>query len=121
MSAAIHVWSSGYNGNTCFLSSDEQLDAAYQEVADVKTVGRGVGLWGDMVVTLKNSDKIELRSLPQFAPLISLLTSLVAESIPITQVYLLECAYIVIMICILKSWTYSIRFQRKPYVHSPES
>jgi hypothetical protein len=48
---------------------NEQLDAAYQEVADVKTVGRGVGLWGDMVVTLKNSDKIELRSLPQFLEL----------------------------------------------------
>ena len=34
---------------------------------DVKTVGRGIGLWGDMVVTLKNSDKIELRSLPKYA------------------------------------------------------
>ncbi len=45
--------------------ADEQLDAAYQEVKDVKTVGRGVGLWGDMVVTLRNGDKIELRSLPK--------------------------------------------------------
>lgn len=43
----------------------EQLDAAYQEVDDVKTVGRGLGFWGDMVVTLKNGDKIELRSLPK--------------------------------------------------------
>lgn len=47
----------------------EQLDAPYQEVADVKTVGRGIGIWGDMVVTLKNSDKIELRSLPKFLEL----------------------------------------------------
>ena len=28
----------------------------------MKTVGRGIGLWGDMVVTLRNNDKIELRS-----------------------------------------------------------
>ena len=43
----------------------EQLDAPYQEVADVVSVGRGLGLWGDMVVTLKNGDKIEMRSLPK--------------------------------------------------------
>ena len=44
----------------------EQLDAAYQEVDDVVSVGRGLGLWGDMVVTLKNGDKIEMRSLPKY-------------------------------------------------------
>ncbi|DBB18135.1 TPA: hypothetical protein ACH3X3_003111 [Trebouxia sp. C0006] len=47
----------------------EQLDAAYQEVDDVVSVGRGLGLWGDMVVTLKNGDKIEMRSLPKFMEL----------------------------------------------------
>lgn len=46
-------------------AADEQLDAAYQEVKDVVIVPRGLGFWGDMVVTLKNDDKIELRSLPQ--------------------------------------------------------
>lgn len=44
----------------------EQLDAAYQEVDDVQSVGRALGLWGDMVVTLKNGDKIEMRSLPKY-------------------------------------------------------
>ena len=48
--------------------AEEQLDAAYQEVRDVKTAPRGLGFWGDMVVTLRNGDKIELRSLPQCAP-----------------------------------------------------
>eukprot|EP00887_Chlorella_sp_A99_P004046 scaffold11.g4046.t1 len=47
----------------------EQLDAAYQEVKDVVSVGRGVGLWGDMVVTLRNGDKIEMRAVPQFKEL----------------------------------------------------
>ena len=45
--------------------AEEQLDAPYQDIKDVKTVGRGLGFWGDMVITLRNGDKIELRSLPQ--------------------------------------------------------
>ena len=36
---------------------------AYQEVAKVVSIPRGVGLWGDMVVTLRNGDKVELRAL----------------------------------------------------------
>jgi hypothetical protein len=35
------------------------------QVKDVVTIGRGVGLWGDMVVTLKDGSKIEMRALPQ--------------------------------------------------------
>lgn len=41
----------------------EQLDVAYEEVSDVVAIGRGVGAWGDMVITLKNGDKVEIRSL----------------------------------------------------------
>eukprot|EP00891_Asterochloris_glomerata_P007189 jgi/Astpho2/7189/gw1.00113.191.1_t len=48
---------------------NEQLDAAYQEVKDVRTVGRALGLYGDVVVELRNGDKIELRSLPKFMEL----------------------------------------------------
>lgn len=44
----------------------EQLDADYRDVVDVKTVGRGVGLWGDMLITLKSGDKVELRAVPRF-------------------------------------------------------
>ncbi|KAK9868246.1 hypothetical protein WJX84_008617 [Apatococcus fuscideae] len=47
----------------------EQLDVPYQEVKDVVFIGRGIGAWGDMVITLKNSDKIEMRSLPRFKEL----------------------------------------------------
>jgi hypothetical protein len=45
---------------------NEQLDAAYQEVKDVVTIGRGIGLWGDMLVTLNDGSKIEMRALPRF-------------------------------------------------------
>jgi len=47
----------------------EQTDVAYQEVKEVVTVGRGVGLWGDMVVTLRDNSKVELRSLDKFVEL----------------------------------------------------
>ncbi|KAI7839842.1 hypothetical protein COHA_006427 [Chlorella ohadii] len=45
---------------------NEQLDAAYEEVKAVTSIGRGVGAWGDMVVTLNDGSKIEMRSLPRF-------------------------------------------------------
>lgn len=57
---------------TCITTApwkNEQLDAAYQEVKDVVTIGRGIGLWGDMLVTLKDGSKIEMRALPRFMEL----------------------------------------------------
>jgi hypothetical protein len=41
-------------------------DIIYSEISKVVTVPRGLGLWGDMVVTLKDGSKLELRSLPNF-------------------------------------------------------
>lgn len=40
-----------------------QTDVAYSQVRDVVAIGRGIGAWGDMVITLKNGDKLEIRSL----------------------------------------------------------
>ena len=35
------------------------------------SIGRGVGAWGDMVITLNDGSKIEMRSLPKcVAPLL---------------------------------------------------
>ena len=50
-----------------FLTTDEQLDAAYSDVKSVISIGRGIGYWGDMVVELRNGDKIEMRALPRCA------------------------------------------------------
>jgi hypothetical protein len=46
-------------------TADEQLDAAYSDVKSVISIGRGIGYWGDMVVELRNGDKIEMRALPR--------------------------------------------------------
>ena len=39
----------------------ERTDVPLDEIVDVIAIGRGIGLWGDMVITLRNDEKIELR------------------------------------------------------------
>jgi uncharacterized membrane protein YqaE (UPF0057 family) len=46
-----------------------RTDVIYSEITAVKTVSRGLGLWGDMVVTLKDGSRLEMRSLPHFRDL----------------------------------------------------
>jgi len=57
----------------------EQLDASYVQVSDVTAIGRGLGLWGDMVITLKDNTKVELRSVPGFREVESYINDRVAE------------------------------------------
>jgi Bacterial PH domain len=44
----------------------DRNDVIYSEVVKVVTVPRGFGLWGDMVLTLRNGTRIEMRSVPKF-------------------------------------------------------
>lgn len=44
----------------------DRTDIVYSEVAKIVTVPRGIGLWGDMVITLKDGSRLELRSMPKF-------------------------------------------------------
>lgn len=44
----------------------DRSDIIYSEIVKVVTVPRGLGLWGDMVVTLRDGSRLELRSLPRF-------------------------------------------------------
>ena len=44
----------------------DRSDIIYSEVRKVVTVPRGFGAWGDMVVTLKDGSRLELRSMPRF-------------------------------------------------------
>ncbi|MGF1537834.1 MAG: PH domain-containing protein [Elainellaceae cyanobacterium] len=44
----------------------DRSDIIYSEVASVVTVPRGLGTWGDMVVTLKDGSRLELRAVPKF-------------------------------------------------------
>jgi hypothetical protein len=44
----------------------ERSDIVYSEITKVVTVPRGLGIWGDMVVTLKDGSRLELRAIPKF-------------------------------------------------------
>ena len=47
----------------------ERTDVPMEQIKDVISIGRGIGAWGDMVITLRNDEKVELRSLPNFKEL----------------------------------------------------
>lgn len=44
------------------LLTDICLHAVFWQVRDVTTVGRALGLWGDLIVTLRDGSKVEMRS-----------------------------------------------------------
>jgi hypothetical protein len=47
----------------------DRTDIIYSAISKIVTVPRGLGLWGDMVVTLKDGSRLELRSMPRFREL----------------------------------------------------
>lgn len=47
----------------------DRSDIVYSEIAKIVTVPRGLGLWGDMVITLKDGSRLELRAVPRFRDL----------------------------------------------------
>ncbi|MGB3402358.1 MAG: PH domain-containing protein [Microcoleaceae cyanobacterium] len=44
----------------------DRTDVIYSEIVKVAKVPRGLGFWGDLVVTVRNGSRIELRALPRF-------------------------------------------------------
>jgi hypothetical protein len=44
----------------------DRTDVVYSEIVKVVRVPRGLGLWGDMVVTLKDGSRLELRAVPKY-------------------------------------------------------
>lgn len=44
----------------------DRSDVIYSELTNIVKVPRGLGLWGDMVVTLKDGSRLELKAVPQY-------------------------------------------------------
>jgi len=44
----------------------DRTDIIYAEIVKVVKVPRGIGLWGDMVLTLRDGSRLELRAVPKF-------------------------------------------------------
>lgn len=44
----------------------DRTQVVYSQVREVRSVPRGFGAWGDMVLVLNDGSKLEMRSLPRF-------------------------------------------------------
>ncbi|OLP19655.1 ribonuclease P [Leptolyngbya sp. 'hensonii'] len=55
--------------------SRNRTDVIYSEIAKVVTVPRGFGTWGDMVVTLKDGSRLEIRAIPRFRDIYNYINS----------------------------------------------
>lgn len=60
----------------------DRTDIIYSEIVKVVTVPRGIGLWGDMVVTLRDGSRLELRAVPKFREIYDYINEKVAAKNP---------------------------------------
>ncbi len=44
----------------------DRTDIVYSEAVKIAKIPRGLGFWGDIVVTLKDRSRLEMRSVPRF-------------------------------------------------------
>ncbi len=56
----------------------QQTDAIYTEVSSIVSVPRGFGAWGDIVLTLKDGSRLEMRAVPDFRSMVTYLEERVA-------------------------------------------
>ncbi|KAL3824151.1 hypothetical protein ACJIZ3_020180 [Penstemon smallii] len=48
------------------LTGEDRSDFSYSVIKDVQVVPRFIGEWGDVIITLKDGTKVDLRSVPKF-------------------------------------------------------
>jgi nitrogen fixation protein len=60
----------------------DRSDVIYSEIVKVVKVPRGIGLWGDMAITLKNGTLLEMRAIPNFRETYDYITEKVAAKNP---------------------------------------
>lgn len=51
------------------LTGQDRSDFSYKVIKDVQVVPRFIGEWGDVIITLRDGTKIDLRSVPRFREL----------------------------------------------------
>jgi hypothetical protein len=44
----------------------DRTDIIYSEITNLTKVSRGIGLWGDMVITLQDGSRLEMRAVPRY-------------------------------------------------------
>ncbi|MBD1911132.1 MULTISPECIES: PH domain-containing protein [unclassified Leptolyngbya] len=63
----------------------DRSDIIYSEIRQVVTVPRGLGLWGDMVLTLKDGSRLELRAVPRFRETAAYINEKIGAKAPVTK------------------------------------
>ncbi len=57
----------------------DRTDIVYSEVAKLLKIPRGIGMWGDIVVVLKDKSRLELRAIPKFREIYDYMAEKVAS------------------------------------------
>ena len=60
----------------------DRTDIIYSEIVKIAKVPRGIGLWGDMVLTLRDGSRLELRAVPKFRDINEYINEKVAAKNP---------------------------------------
>ena len=60
----------------------DRSDIIYSEIVKIAKVPRGIGLWGDMVLTLRDGSRLELRAVPKFRETYNYISQQVAAKNP---------------------------------------
>ena len=57
----------------------DRTDIIYGEIIKIVKVPRGLGIWGDIVVTLRDKSRLELRAMPKFREIYDYMAEKVAQ------------------------------------------
>lgn len=60
----------------------DRTDVIYSEIVKIVKVPRGIGFWGDMVLTLRDGSRLEMRAVPKFREIYDYINEKVAAKNP---------------------------------------
>ncbi|KAF8390235.1 hypothetical protein HHK36_024760 [Tetracentron sinense] len=63
------------------LTGQDRSDFSYKVIKDVQVVPRFIGEWGDIIITLKDGTKVDLRSVPKFREIAEYCLSMADKSV----------------------------------------
>ncbi|XP_073148239.1 uncharacterized protein [Henckelia pumila] len=62
------------------LTGQDRSDFSYDVIKDVQVVPRFIGEWGDIIITLKDGTKVDLRSVPKFREIAKYCLTMAADN-----------------------------------------
>ncbi|PIN24959.1 hypothetical protein CDL12_02299 [Handroanthus impetiginosus] len=67
------------------LTGQDRSDFSYNVIKDVQVVPRLIGEWGDVIITLKDGTKVDLRSVPKFREIAKYCLSMAEEPVVLKE------------------------------------